>query len=330
MNGGLSGLVNMGNTCYINAAIQCLSHTDLLRIYFLENKYKEDINYEKKEHKLCISFIDVLKALWEDNCIVKPISFMQQIGLIDKRFSGFNQHDSQEILSIIINTLHLSLSYQVNMNYKGNPKNEIDHLMIESIKLWKNNFKNEYSYILDTFYGQFHSKIKCEKCNKIINNYDPFSTINLPINNKCKTIYDCFDEFVKTEYIDTDNKWICDNCKKGSNIYKSMFLWKMPKILIVVFKRFNFNFIPIKINNIITFPIDNLNLSNYVNGYDKYNSKYNAYAIINHVGNMNNGHYYSYCKYFNNCWYEFNDESVSKINTIQLNNVYVIFYKQIE
>lgn len=328
-NKGLSGLINIGNSCYINAAIQCLSNIPILTKYFITGEYEEDINVNNRESKMCSEYYRLLMGLWEDECLVKPISFKNTLGILEPTFKNSLQHDTQEFLSIFLNLLHKGLSYEVNITYKGVAKNELDNMFILSIKTWKENFKNQYSKILELFYGQFHSNISCNLCGNISHTFDPFCILPLPITNTCETIYDCMDEFNKNEILDDNNQWKCEKCNKLSNANKKISLWKMPDILIIVLKRFNYIFsTSSKINKSIKFPLYNLNLEKYVDGYDKYKAKYDVVGIINHGGDVGRGHYYSYCKNINNYWYEYNDTSVNKLKVLKMNSAYVIFYKK--
>ena len=111
---------------------------------------------------------------------------------------------------------------------------------------------------------------------------------------------------------------------------------KHNKIKIVFFKSSNFANVlaPItnngkKIVNLIDYPIDNLDLTKYCIGYDKKKSIFSLVGVCNHIGTLNSGHYYSYCKQ-NDEWYNFDDTSVSKINKndIITNNAYCLFYKK--
>lgn len=330
INLGLSGLVNLGNTCYLNAAIQCLSNTIELTDYILSNNSDNDININIKGNNIYYEYKKLLNAIWEDNCIIKPVSFKSILGKIDNRFNNNNQHDSQEILSKLIDLLHISLSYKVNLTYNGVIKNEIDKMEVDSLNIWKEHFNKEYSKILEIFYGQYHSKLTCLKCNKYSNNFDPFCLITLPITQNCNNIYDCLDEFTNNEILDTDNQWKCEHCNNFSNAQKNITFWKLPKILIIVFKRFNYGISTSKINRKIDFPLDNLDMTKYVNGYQKYESNYEAFGIINHTGQLNFGHYYSYCKNLNYNWYKYDDEDVIPLSSINLDNTYVIFYRRKE
>jgi ubiquitin carboxyl-terminal hydrolase 8 len=323
-NRGLSGIINIGNTCYLNSALQCLSNIIPLTEYFLSGKFVEDFNKDKKESYLCIEYVKLLKGLWEENCIIKPISFKKVLENLEKKFVGYNQHDSQEVIIIILEILHNSLSYEVNISYDGIIKNEWDRLKVESIKIWEGYFKKQYSYILELFYGQYYSNLECQICQKSTNNFDPFSIITLQITDKCENIYDCFNEFCKKEILDTNNTWKCDNCKQYSNAIKTIKLWKLPNILMIVLKRFEFN--SSKINKTIYFPLNDLDISNYVEGYEKNNAKYDAFGIINHSGFMGYGHYNNYCKNMNNKWYLYDDQDVEEVNEINIKNTYVIFY----
>lgn len=326
---GLSGLINMGNTCYLNAAIQCLSNTQPLTELFVSKRYLEEINIIKKEAMVCREYARLTEALWEDQCIVKPESFKKTIGLFEPKFNNYLQHDSQEILSILINLLHTGLSYKVKINPTGIPRNKLDEMQMESIKIWMNYFKNEYSRILDIFFGQYYSRLVCPNCNYVSHSYDPFCMITLPIGED--NIYDCFNKFTQPEQLNNDNQWKCDNCHQYCNVSKQITIWKPPQILIIVLKRFDYlRLRSSKITNKIDFPLDNLDLSAYVSGYEKYETKYNAYAIINHTGTTNYGHYTAYCKNItNNKWYHYDDQNVSEIGQPTKDNAYVIFYKKI-
>ncbi len=325
---GLSGLVNLGNTCYLNSTIQSLSYTVPLTEYFLSGNYKEELNLEKEEYKMCNEYYRLLQGLWEDNCIVKPVSFKETLGGFKSMFKGYQQQDAQEALISLMDLLHMGSSYEVKIKITGQAKNETDKMMVESIKSWKKYFKNEHSLIMELFYGQYISKLCCKTCKKSSTTYDPFCIISLPITQNCLNIYDCFDNFSIQETLEEDNKWKCENCNNFSNASKEIKLWKSPEILIILFKRFDF-LVGQKINKKIEFPFDELNLNKYVGGYDKNNSIYELYAIINHIGpDMRAGHYYSYCKNYNGKWYEFNDSDVKELNRVSMDNAYVIFYKK--
>ena len=102
--------------------------------------------------------------------------------------------------------------------------------------------------------------------------------------------------------------------------------WSLPKILIVVLKRFRND--GNKINKLINFPENNLDLRKYCVGYKKQTNIYDLFAISNHTGSLNGGHYYAYCKMEDNQWYNFNDTSVTKIKDIETKNAYCLFYKK--
>ena len=110
-----------------------------------------------------------------------------------------------------------------------------------------------------------------------------------------------------------------------------MNFWKTPNILIIVLKRFDNE--GNRKDFEVSFPLSDLNLEKYCVGYDKFKSKYDLYAICNHEGNANYGHYWAYCKNQNNKWYNYNDTDVSEIEEEELlktgtKSVYCLFYKK--
>ena len=327
---GLCGITNLGNTCFMNTIIQCLNNTLDFTKYFLSDSWKEDINMEKKDRLLVEQWVHLSKGLWYKNAVITPTSFHRifQIIAMSKGYPellGYGQNDSQEFLQFFLETLHNGLCKEVLMNINGEVKCQLDKMELEATKSWIKYFKNDYSPIIDMFYGQLYSKITNNSNNNIIENYEPFSNLALEIPEGDNiTLNSCLDKFCMSEKLD---EHYGDSDKE---YHKTLSLWKTPKYLVIFFKRFNN--IGRKIDKVVNFPIDNFCLGKYVLGYDQDDSKYDLYAISNHVGNTMGGHYYAYIKNTDENWYKYNDKYVSMLNKDSLvtPNAYCLFYKKKE
>ena len=338
INKGLCGLSNLGNTCYMNSAIQCMSHTLILSDYFLLDRYTDDYDPTKIEHNLVREWKRLLDGLWNnDRCIITPTSFHKVVLILSERlnynvrFGNFTQNDVQEFLLFMINTLHNALCNQVIVKITGEIKNDLDKLALEAMKSWKQFFKDDYSVIIDIFYSQIFSATKCPDCSYISTVFNPmcYHTLSIPyINGETVTLYDCYTMFTNNEKLDKDNMWKCEKCNDYKCANKRLLLWSTPKILIICLKRFK-NLM--KNSVLVNFPINNLDLKDYCIGYEKNRSRYNLYGICNHSGGVAGGHYYAYCKNKNEKWYKFNDSSITEISTTDLvsNNAYCLFYEKI-
>ena len=332
-NKGLCGLKNLGNSCFMNTAIQCLSHTTELTTYFIDKDFVNDLNNNDTHNILAKEYYRLISGIYEENCKISPISFYKCAMITANKnninFGYYNQNDVQEFLVFFIDSLHESLCKHVDINISGTIKNDLDKIAYESMTKWKDYFKNCYSKIIELFYGQMVTFIDVDNTIKS-RSYNPICFFTLPIVNKDNVnIYDCFELFTETDKLDGDNKWFCEKTNKYYEANKKTIFWKLPNILIVSFKRFN-NFGKKK-NIKIDFPLYSLDLTKYCIGYDKHKSYFDLFGICNHIGNTNSGHYYSYCKNQNNKWYEFNDEIVTEIlkNDIITNNAYVLFYRKV-
>tara|TARA_Y100000022_G_C13240923_1_gene372344 strand:+ start:635 stop:1657 length:1023 start_codon:yes stop_codon:yes gene_type:complete len=332
-NHGLTGLANLGNTCYINSCMQVLSHC-----YPLNEIIDNLVNLNDNEDSiLLIEWKKLKNLMWDKNCTIAPnrfINVIQQISLKKNRelFTGFAQNDLPEFLIFIFECFHNSLKREVNMEISGNEYNETDKLAYNCYSMMKKTYNNNYSEILKLFFGIHVSLIQSEiNYRNLSINPEPYNIINLPIPSNITncTIFDCFDLYTNKEYLEGDNSWYNEKTKKKENIYKSLSFWSLPDILIIDFKRFDNN--NKKINTLITTPLDNIDLSNYVIGYNKENYIYNLFGIINHSGGSLGGHYTCFVKNANNKWYHFNDTIISEINKNSLitNKAYCYFYKKI-
>jgi len=335
-NKGLSGLANLGNTCFINSCIQVLSHTYEFNIFLEDDNYKKKLK-NQIESALLLEWDNLRKIMWDSNCVISPGKFIktiQKVAQVKKMdlFTGYSQNDLPEFLLFLIDSFHSSLSREIKMTISGNPQNNTDKIAIQCFEMIKNMYSKEYSEVWNLFYAVHVSEItNLETGNQIKITPEPYFMIDLPIpeNNKSPSLIECFNHYVEGEILEGENGWYNEDTKERMNIKKKIQFWSFPNILVIDFKRFNTRFQKNQIH--ITFPLDDLDLSEYVIGYKKEIYKYELYGVCNHSGGVMGGHYTAYVKNANGKWYHFNDTSVSEvalIDSIVSPKAYVLFYRK--
>ena len=185
-NHGLTGLKNLGNTCFMNSAIQCLSSVEELTKYFLLKKYLEEINKTNKtgaKGKIAEAYYSLISELWNGNeRYINPWDFRHIFVSFVKQFAGFSQQDSDEMLTFVLDSLHEDLNrVKIKPYSELKEKSEKETEEEASLRWWKNHIERENSIIVDLFHGQFKSVVKCPECDKVSTIYDPFMNLGLPI-----------------------------------------------------------------------------------------------------------------------------------------------------
>ena len=335
-NKGLSGLANLGNTCFINSCMQILSHTYELNEFLNMKDFKKKLK-NKYDSALLLEWDNLRQILWNDNCIVSPGKFIKTIQKIAEIkemdiFAGYSQNDLPEFLLFLIDCFHNSLSREIKMTISGNVENETDTIALQCFDMVKKMYSKEYSEIWNLFYAVHVSEIThLETGKKLKITPEPYFMIDLPIpqNNKCPSLLDCFELYVEGETLEGENAWFNDETNEKVNIKKRIQFWSFPNILAIDFKRFNSR--NQKNQILISFPLDNLDLSKYVIGYKKNSYIYELYGVCNHSGGVLGGHYTAYVKNANGKWYHFNDTSVSEVgleDSIISPKAYCLFYRK--
>ncbi|BBN05563.1 hypothetical protein MPTK1_3g14190 [Marchantia polymorpha subsp. ruderalis] len=184
---GVTGLQNLGNTCFMNSALQCLVHTPPLATYFLQD-YTPEINRHNPlgmEGELAIAFGELLRKLWAPGKQpVPPRQFKTKLARFAPQFSGYNQHDSQELLAFLLDGLHEDLNRVKNKPYveakdaDGRPDKEV------ATEYWANHRSRNDSIIVDVCQGQYKSTLVCPTCSKVSVTFDPFMYLSLPLPAK--------------------------------------------------------------------------------------------------------------------------------------------------
>jgi len=332
---GLSGLANLGNTCFINSCIQILSHTYEFHDFLEKGTYKKTLQ-NKPESVLLVEFDDLRKMLWSNNVIISPGKFIktiQKVAELKDRdiFTGYSQNDSQEFLLFLMDCFHTAIAREVNIIISGKPEDETDQIAALCFQKIKEMYTKEYSEVWNLFYAIHVSEIISDKGAVLNRTPEPFFMINLPIpsDNKSPNLYQCFDLYVEGENLDGENAWFNEKLGLKQDVKKKISFWSFPTILVIDLKRFNNR--NQKNQILIDFPLENLDLTKYVIGYKKEEYVYDLYGICNHSGSVFGGHYTSYVKNANGKWYHFNDTSVVEvalINSLITTKAYCLFYRK--
>ncbi|XP_035410702.1 ubiquitin carboxyl-terminal hydrolase 8 isoform X6 [Cygnus atratus] len=335
----LTGLRNLGNTCYMNSILQCLCNAPHLADYFNRNLYQDDINRSNflgHKGEVAEEFGVIMKALWTGQYkYISPKDFKITIGKINDQFAGYSQQDSQELLLFLMDGLHEDLNKADNRKrYKEENNDHLDDLRAAELAWQKHKQLNE-SIIVALFQGQFKSTVQCLTCHKKSRTFEAFMYLSLPLasTSKC-TLQECLRLFSKEEKLTDNNRFYCSHCKTRRDSLKKIEIWKLPPVLLVHLKRFSYDGRwKQKLQTSVDFPLETLDLSQYVIGPKNTLKRYNLFSVSNHYGGLDGGHYTAYCKNASKQrWFKFDDHEVSEISasSVKSSAAYILFYSSYE
>ncbi|AYV83828.1 MAG: putative ubiquitin carboxyl-terminal hydrolase 2 isoform X1 [Hyperionvirus sp.] len=203
-NRGIVGLRNLGNTCYMNAALQCLRCIVPLSNYIFQrgNGIGKDV-----KHPLVSSYFQFVKTMWSlDNGIVSPSDIRDQFEKYRKEFVGGSQQDAQEFTNYLLDAIH------------------------EAIKV------SGVSIISELFFGKYKSTVICDRCDYNSVTYENYMFLTLPI---AQNLNESMKLFAQNDMLNNDNRYRCEKCKVLSNARKKMRVYSFPRVLIIYLKRFS-------------------------------------------------------------------------------------------
>ncbi|KAJ1665563.1 hypothetical protein IW140_004052 [Coemansia sp. RSA 1813] len=303
------GLSNLGNTCFLNSVLQCLTYTPPLAEYLLTREHSSSCR-AGDNCILCRFENHVARALSKrENSTIAPKSIVGRLKMIAKHMRVGRQEDAHEFLRFLIESIQRSLMHGID------PK--IDQRIQETTLMHR------------VFGGYLQSQVHCTHCGYDSNTFEPALDINLDIQAGSH-IAKALRSFVRPETLTRDNRYKCEKCGKLVEAIKQTTVYRLPRILTLQLKRFSA--FGGKINRYVEFPLT-LDMRSYVSksSLEREPCMYSLYAVLVHSGGTaRSGHYFCFVKSPAGVWYELNDSMVHQVSerTVLKQSAYLLFYER--
>lgn len=191
---GIVGLTNLGNTCYMNSALQCVRSVEELTEFFRGDFYKRDLNYDNPlgyRGQVAKAYGEFVHQIYNSASSVAPSNFKKVVGKCNTSFAGYGQQDSQEFIAFLLDGMSEDLNRIKNKPYIQKP-DSTDEMVEDAAALkafadrnWHDYKARNDSVVTDLFAGMYKSTLTCPVCHKVSIVFDPFNnlTLQLPIEN---------------------------------------------------------------------------------------------------------------------------------------------------
>lgn len=323
-NGPPLGFKNLGNTCYLNSVLQCLTYTPPLAnfcLQFQHSAFCDSVSQQDKKSDcpFCLLEKRIVRSLSIDATLDTPGKIIGGLKHFAEHFRLGRQEDAHEFLRYVIDACHttcLRLKKLQQQRRKYVTNGGVDGFGGSTV-------------VKEIFGGALQSQVKCLGCGHESNKVDEIMDISIDVINS-STLKEAFQKFFQPEVLDGSNKYKCDSCKKLVAARKQMSILQAPNILVIQLKRFE-GIYGGKIDKAITFE-EVLVLSSFMcKTSQDLHPEYKLFATIVHSGfSPDSGHYYAYIKDAVGRWYCCNDSyvSVSSLQEVFSEKVYILFFSR--
>ncbi|CAM9158953.1 unnamed protein product, partial [Bubo scandiacus] len=299
-----AGLHNLGNTCFLNSTLQCLTYTPPLANYLLSREHSQSC-HRQDLCMMCSMEEHVNKALQSSDTAIQPWAVVRVLARIGKDFQLGMQGGARQCLHRTVNTMQRAcLSRRSSLDISSRSTTIIHQI----------------------FMGYLRSRVTCLSCNAVSDSHRSFLDIILDIE-AASSVTAALENFVKPQQLDGENCFKCSKCDKMAAASKKITVHHVPRVLTMCLKRRE-DVTGKKISKAVEYP-QYLDLRPYTSQTAGEPILYSLYAVLVHSGDTcHAGHYFCYVKASDGLWYKMNDASVDPcdFDTVLGQQAYLLFY----
>ncbi|XP_022242955.1 ubiquitin carboxyl-terminal hydrolase 22-like [Limulus polyphemus] len=355
---GLRGLINLGNTCFMNCIVQALMHTPLLRDYFLADR---NVCHFQDDPSMCL--VCEMSQLFQEFYSGKstphiPFRLLHLVWTHARHLAGYEQQDAHEFFIATLDVLHRHCKGTNGLS-SSNPHH--CNCIVDQI-----------------FTGGLQSDVVCQACRGVSTTIDPFWDISLDLGPSLHlqsstsgpnstesmgndiglnedmeptSLLDCLERFTRPEHLGSSAKIKCNGCQSYQESTKQLTMKKLPVVASFHLKRFEHSTrFHKKISTFISFPqyldmtpfmssrrgkssnSSRASDNGYTNSVSIADNKYCLFAVVNHIGTIETGHYTAYIRQHRDQWFKCDDHLITRatVQDVLDSEGYLLFYhKQI-
>ncbi|KJH43181.1 ubiquitinyl hydrolase 1 [Dictyocaulus viviparus] len=335
---GYTGLYNMGNTCFMNATLQYI----IVIPYFIQMTHSSILVFYRHNKMgtggvISAVFSAMMDLIWSGQyTAIKPQRFLRLFASqVNSCLADGHQHDASEFQLFLLDALHedtnqVTKRVSFEQNYRGGSQ-----IMSDAKDYERKSRLFACSPINKIFNLQTVSELSCTVCGERSATFEECSliTVELPVHSSRTSLHQCLSSHFSQTTLDGDCRWNCPRCRAPKRASRLTKLWSLPPVVVVHLKRFSMQNGDYAKN---TMPVDfdpaRLDLSEYLHENSPESAEpYRLYAVTNHSGRLNSGHYTALvCHGTTGEWLRFDDESVSSSSTSGINTseAYMLYYKR--
>ncbi|KAM6326813.1 ubiquitin carboxyl-terminal hydrolase 42-like [Alca torda] len=302
--GAGAGLHNLGNTCFLNSVLQCLTYTPPLANYLLSREHSQSCR-QQGFCMMCMMEAHVNQVLRSSASAIQPWAVVNVLTCIGEHFQHGMQEDAHDFLRCTVDAMQRACLHG---------SSDLD-------------ISSEATTVMhQIFGGLLRSRVTCLSCKAVSDSYEAFLDVPLDIK-AAASVTAALEDFVKPEQLDGNNCLKCRQCDKMVAASKRFTFHRVPKVLTLCLKRFG-DFTGRKIRKVVKYP-ECLDLRPYMCQTAGEPLLYSLYAVLVHSGgSCRAGHYFCYTKASDGLWYQMDDSSVvlDDVDTVLRQQAYLLFY----
>ncbi|EGD77762.1 hypothetical protein PTSG_08851 [Salpingoeca rosetta] len=307
-----AGLGNLGNTCFLNATLQCLAYTPALANFCLSGQYQRTHTPQPGFDAMKLVELHVHRSLTSPKRTVLPKGIINHLRQINKAFRHYQQQDAHEFFICLLDAMQTALlgDYK-NLDLRVQETTVLHHI----------------------FGGYLRSQIQCVRCKHCSNTFESFFDLSIDIK-AANSLTRALQQFVTKELLFKTNSYSCSGCKNKVPATKQLTIHRLPNVLCIQLKRFSFmSHFGSKLRHKVSYPMQ-LNVHEFLSRsirsrISRGACRYELYGVLVHLGaTLSSGHYIAYVRAANGMWYCADDDDVrfSKENEVLNQAAYMLFY----